>query len=176
MQYQDCADAMQGGEDWLDDQLLGGMRVTDASINVATGLATDFLNHFNEAVMLLELLPACPDCLSEFLAWQPRTYREHFAASRFKDREIAIKAYEAADPALRQCLDLVADTMNSVLSATASALRSGMPAESAGHFAAGAAEMIKPLIARAGSLINGETDRGERPKAPQAVVDVLMKR
>ncbi len=176
MQYQDCADAVQGGEDWLDDQLLGGMRVTDASINVATGLATDFLNHFNEAVMLLELSGSCPECLDEFLKWQPRTYREHFAASRFQDREIAIKAYEAADPALRQCLDMIADTMNSVLVAAGSALRSGMPPESAGHFAAGAADMIKPLIARAGSLINGETDGGEQPKTPQAVVDVLMKR
>jgi hypothetical protein len=176
MQYQDCAEAMQAGEDWLDDQLLGGMRVTDASINPATGLATDFLNHFNEAVMLLELLSSCPECIDDFLSWHPRTYREHFAASRFKDRDVAIRAYEAADPAVRQCIDTIADTMNSALVAAAAALRSEMPPESASHFASRAAEMIKPLIARAGSLINGETDGGEPPKAPQAVVDVLMKR
>lgn len=176
MQYQDCVEAMQADENWLDDQLLGGMRVTDASINPATGLATDFLNHFNEAVMLLELLSACPECAEDFLAWKPRSYREHFAASRFKDRDVAIKAYDAADPTVRHCIDTLADTMNSMLTATATALRSGLPPETASQFATRAASMLKPLIARAGSVINGETDRESQPKAPQAVVDVLMKR
>ena len=32
-----------------------------ANINPRTGLATDYLNHFNEAVMLLEMIPAYPE-------------------------------------------------------------------------------------------------------------------
>jgi hypothetical protein len=36
-------------------------RLADANINPASGLATDYLNHFNEAIMLLEILSSCPD-------------------------------------------------------------------------------------------------------------------
>jgi len=34
----------------------GTASLTDTSINPATGLATDYLNRFNEAVMLLDML------------------------------------------------------------------------------------------------------------------------
>src|SRR3954464_5396825 len=71
------------------------------NINPRTGLATDYLNHFNEAIMLLEMIPDLPDCADDFLAWQPLSYREHFAASNFKARELAIEAYDSADPAIR---------------------------------------------------------------------------
>ena len=69
-------------------------RLAEANINPATGLATDYLNHFNEAVMLLEMLPSCPECLEDFLAWRPLSYREHFEGSHFKGRDLAIAAYE----------------------------------------------------------------------------------
>ena len=52
-----------------------------ANVNPRTGFATDYLNHFNEAVMLLELLAEMPECLGDFFAWQPKKYDEHFAAS-----------------------------------------------------------------------------------------------
>src|ERR1051325_2133466 len=69
-----------------------------ANINPRTGLATDYLNHFNEAIMLLEMIPDMPECAEDFLAWQPLSYREHFAASNFRARELAIAAYDSADP------------------------------------------------------------------------------
>src|SRR5260221_607774 len=69
-----------------------------ANINPRTGLATDYLNHFNEAIMLLEMVPAMPECAEDFLGWQPRSYAEHFTASNFKARDLAISAYESADP------------------------------------------------------------------------------
>ena len=98
-------------------------RLAQANINPATGLATDYLNRFNEAIMLLEMLSACPDCIEDFLAWKPATYREHFATSQFKDRALAIEAYEAAEPAVRHCIDTLADTMTAVLEATRTTLR-----------------------------------------------------
>ena len=103
MKYQDCADALQARR--RRRRPSGAARLADANINPATGLATDYLNHFNEAIMLLEMLSSCPDCLDDFLAWRPMSYREHFEASRFKGRALAIAAYDAADPSLRGCLD-----------------------------------------------------------------------
>src|SRR5437764_10516087 len=72
-----------------------------ANINPRTGLATDYLNHFNEAVMLLEMIPDMPECAEDFLGWQPLTYREHFTASHFKARELPIQAYDSADGLIR---------------------------------------------------------------------------
>src|SRR5262245_3081957 len=93
-------------------------RLTAANINPKTRLATDYLNHFNEAIMLLDLLPQMPECIVELIGWEPLTYEEHFHASHFKDRDLAVAAYEAAEPAARVRLDELADTMNALLVAT----------------------------------------------------------
>src|ERR1700743_3978863 len=72
-----------------------------ANINPRTGLATDYLNHFNEAIMLLEMIPDIPECADDFLNWSPLSYAEHFWASNFKARDLAIEAYETAAPEIR---------------------------------------------------------------------------
>src|SRR5262249_29185455 len=46
-------------------------RLIEANINPVTGLATDYLNHFNEAIMMLELAPQVPECIDDFCAWRP---------------------------------------------------------------------------------------------------------
>ena len=175
MKYQDCAEALQA-DDGPDGGAGGAGRLADANINPATGLATDYLNHFNEAIMLLEMLSSCPDCRDDFLGWRPKSYREHFEASRFKGRALAIAAYDAADPSLRGCLDTLAGTMTAVLEATRAAMSSDIAPESAVALAEHAAALLRPLVARAGAVINGENtaDAGE-PVTPQAVVDALMK-
>jgi hypothetical protein len=58
--------------------------LTDARINPTAGLATDYLNRFNESVMLLAMLSSCSEFRDDFLAWEPMSYREHFRFSRFK--------------------------------------------------------------------------------------------
>ena len=152
MKYQDCAEALQA-----DDGANGGaVALADANINPATGLATDYLNHFNEAIMLLEMLSSCPDCRDDLLAWQPMSYREHFAASRFKGRAMAIAAYDAADSNLRDALDALAGAMTAVLEATCATISTDLPPEAAAALADRAAALLKPLIARTGALINGE--------------------
>jgi hypothetical protein len=170
MKYQDCAEALQA-DDCADGV---AVRLTDANINPSTGLATDYLNHFNEAIMLLELLSSCPDCRDDFLHWRPMSYREYLEASHFKGRDIAITAYDAADPNLRGCLDTLAGTMTAVLEAARAAMTSDMPAETTITLAERAAALLKPLVARAGAVINGDGDSGVSP-APQAVVDSLLR-
>src|SRR5215472_10385986 len=81
-----------------------------ANINPQTGLATDYLNHFNEAIMLLEMIPDMPECAEDFLAWCPLSYCEHFMASNFKARDLAIEAYEQAHPAVRGEFDHLTGT------------------------------------------------------------------
>src|SRR5271167_5185800 len=84
-----------------------------ANINPRTGLATDYLNHFNEAVMLLEMIPDMPECAEDFLGWRPLSYREHFMASHFKARDLAIEAYDSAKADIRTEFDNITSAMTS---------------------------------------------------------------
>lgn len=149
-------------------------QLADANINPLTGLATDYLNHFNEAIMLLELLPSCPECRDDILAWRPMNYCEHFAASGFGGRDLAIAAYEAADPTLRAKLEELAGCMNAVLEETRAMLMTNLAAALAGELASRAAARLRPLAARTAALINGMGDAGD-DETPQAVIDGLMR-
>jgi hypothetical protein len=171
MKYQDCIEPAQAPAETADN----GARLAGANVNPRTGLATDYLNHFNEAVMLLEMLSACPDCIEDFLVWRPMSYREHFARSRFKGRDLVIAAYETADPPLREALDALAATMTAVLLATRSAMRANLPPKASAIIAGRAVACLKPLIAQAGAVINGDTETTEH-MTPQAMVDKLMRR
>ncbi len=175
MRYQDSAEPAQAAEDpWGEANDSTGAGI-GSNINAATGLSTDYLNHFNEAIMLLEMFTSFPDCLEDILAWRPMTYSEHFAASRFKDRAVAIAAYDAADTSLRSTLDMLADTMNAVLDTARAAMSADLPPEAAATLASRTAAALKPLVARAGAVINGEKYSGE-PEVPQAAVDLLFDR
>jgi hypothetical protein len=131
-----------------------------ANINPVTGLATDYLNHFNEAVMLLEMVPDMPDCAEDFLAWRPLSYPEHFRVSNFKGRDLAIAAYEAADPGIRAEFDEVTATMTSILDAVAAAMREAEQDQTRAELAEQATNWIKPLVMLAGGIVNG---RGSEP-------------
>jgi hypothetical protein len=89
-----------GPPDWRDPSVLAA-----ANIVPTTGLATDYLNVFNEAIMLFGLLPEMPDMIDELRVWQPLTYTQHFIRSGFAAKELAILAYENADPTVKAPFD-----------------------------------------------------------------------
>jgi hypothetical protein len=130
-------------------------RLRAANINPRTGLATDYLNHFNEAIMLLEMIPDMPECVEDFLTWCPLSYREHFAASHFKTRELAIEAYDSADPGIRTEFDNITTAMTSILTAVGAAMRDARQDRTRAKLAEQATGWVKPLVALAGGIING---------------------
>lgn len=129
-----------------------------ANINPRTGLATDYLNHFNEAVMLLEMIPDMPECAEDFLGWQPLSYREHFMASHFKARDLAIEAYDSADAIVRAEFDNIATAMTSILTAVGAAMREARQDKTRAILAEQATGWVKPLVALAGGIINGGSE------------------
>src|SRR6266849_9837379 len=126
-----------------------------ANINPRTGLATDYLNHFNEAIMLLEMIPDIPECAEDFLLWYPLSYREHFMASHFKGRDLAIEAYESADEHIRVEFDNITSAMTSILTAVGVAMREVRQDKTRARLAEQATGWVKPLVALAGGIING---------------------
>jgi hypothetical protein len=160
-QLQDCRDELSGP--------------TDIIFNPETGLASDYLNHYNQAIMLLDVLPHCHECVIDLFCWTPVSYRDHFANSQLKNRHAAIVAYDNAASEPRRCLEELVDIMTALLQSVCAALQSNLPPSEATHLAQEAAANLKPLIARAGAVINGTADTDPLAAiAPQAVIDRLM--
>ncbi len=144
-----------------DDMAARAQRLREANINPNTGLATDYLNHFNEAIMLLEMVPDIPECVDDFLGWQPMSYREHFAVSNFKARDLAISAYDSSDPAVRAEFDNITATMTSILTTVGDAMRQVRHDDTRTVLAEQAAGWVKPLVTLAGAMINGSSSNGD---------------
>ncbi len=91
-------------------------KVKDTNINEKTLLATDYLNHFNEIIMLLEMIPDVRDCLDDAKAWRPKSYQEHFRDSSFSDKDIAVAAYDQAPAKYRDLFEETIERMNQIVS------------------------------------------------------------
>jgi hypothetical protein len=70
-------------------------------VNPLTGLANDYLNVYNEILLLLEFLPSMPEMTDDALAWRPRGYCEYFAQSSIPGARDALHAYDKLDPGVR---------------------------------------------------------------------------
>ncbi len=148
-----------------------------ANINPSTGLATDYLNHFNEVVMLLEMLPDIPDCAEDVLAWKPADYITHFNASKFSDKELAIRAYGAVEERLRTALEKsISEIDQEVISLQNMLSAGGTDGELLSIVQDKAVSVIRPLLSQAGSIIHGHLpdDAMGSGESTQADVDALF--
>jgi hypothetical protein len=146
------------------------------TINPVTGLSTDYLNHFSEALMALEMVRDMPECIEDLRAWTPKTYTEHFAGSGLSNRDTIIRLYEATPPGLRETLDGLSAVLNSRLAeARDSAVRhvtTGAPDFPARH----AGSTIRPLIAQLTALITGAASGAAERERSQAAIDAMFAR
>jgi len=73
-----------------------------ALVNPASGIANDYLNHFNEILLLIENLPALlPEMIDEILAWKPVSYREYFTNSPLPGSVKTLEIYDSLDEEFR---------------------------------------------------------------------------
>ncbi len=149
-------------------------RLRAANIHPETRLATDYLNHFNEVIMLLELVPSMPDCVDDVLGWEPASYEEHFVRSHYRDKELVLTAFAAAPAGpKRRFLALVAEMDTIMLDALAQ-LRTQGGTPHAGLIAEEAANALKHLAARTAGVMNAAATEDDAPT--QDAVDALMTR
>ena len=87
-------------------------RAQNSNLDPETLLATDYLNHFNEIVMLLEMVPDMPELMEEVRAWRPKDYVDHFRDSTIADRELAMEAYPHVLPVYREPFDRTTVQLN----------------------------------------------------------------
>ena len=147
-------------------------RLVDTNINAKTLLATDYLNHFNEFVMLLELVGDMPDMLEEAQDWRPKTYQEHFSESSFSDRDLAIEAYCISPPEYRDRFDATISRIDTDIDGTLARVVAAVEANDAERLSGlvlDRTRTIRSLIDVASAIINGFDDTSS-----QSDVDRLL--
>lgn len=147
--------------------------VRGKNINATTLLATDYLNHFNEIIMLLEMVPSMPECFEDAAAWRPKSYADHFRDSCFSDAELAILAYENAPRNYRQAFDATIEQMDRLLLEALPRIKALVEAGEEGPLQAGIQNVSRKLqsfVDVASSIINGNMDTLD-----QAQIDKVMK-
>lgn len=147
-----------------------------ANINPSTYLATDYLNHVNEVVMLLDLVPDMPDLLEEALAWRPKSYPAHFAESGFAGRDLAIAAYAAAPSEIRRRFESVVALIDIAVLDTLRELQAA-PAEGVRRIVEEGLPTVRTLIDQASAIVNGtDTASAElsEPGATQLHIDAVL--
>ena len=92
-------------------------------VNPVSGLANDYLNHFNEVVMIIEQLPAMSDLIDDLLAWRPISYDDYFAVSNLPGRDAVRDAYERLDIAFRRQFEDVVAELDRLATGSVVALR-----------------------------------------------------
>lgn len=79
------------------------LRQANHLVNPRSGIANDYLNQYNEILLLVENLPVLlPEMIDELLAWTPRSYEDYFLASPLMGGRIAITIYKALDKGFRE--------------------------------------------------------------------------
>lgn len=143
-----------------------------ANVNPNTGLATDYLNVFNEALMLIALAGDAPDVLEDLAEWRPVTYVEHFRASGFHFREVAIASYELANTELRTAFDAAARELAGAIEAAIVSLSTANDAgESLSEMASNFAVELQSGVAHLDAMIHGVSDETSAQDAIDALFD-----
>lgn len=128
-----------------------------ANINPVTKLATDYLNHFNEVIMLIDMLAMMPECCEDVLQWAPKSYPDHFEDSGFAERDLAILAYDLSPYPIRHAFDKTVSDIDQVIFRVQGLLRQEghMSAQAEGTLSFILSEELRPLMARASGIVNG---------------------
>jgi hypothetical protein len=169
------ADTLEPSSDTLAPGVLAA-----ANINPSTRLATDYLNHFNNVVMLMELIASMPECAEEVLDWTPMAYPDYFAGSHFRHKELAVAAYAYVAPAVRHLFLSIVARMDGAMAEAQALLRGHDPSdpEVAFRLRSIVRDELQPLIVEASGVINGTivvmpADEFQPPSAQDSIDELF---
>jgi hypothetical protein len=151
-----------------------------ALINPASGLANDYLNLFNEIVMLVEQLPNVPELIDDIMAWRPKSYLDYFESSTLPGSAAALAAYKKLDPRSRREFETIVEDLDRRATGSVAAVRRKFKThaddqgESLAYICERAGANIREALDKATMLVNHGTTTGT--DAVQERTDDLMAR
>lgn len=147
-------------------------RIAGSTIDPRSLLSTDYFNHFNEAIMLLGMLPDMPEMLDDVDAWEFSSYCEHFRSSGLAIAPLAIEAYDFVPRSLRDRLEKIAVQMSMLIVETRVRLRFALEDGDMERFRSTAelhALQLQGMVDDGGSIVHGYEH-----SADQCAVDSLF--
>ena len=134
-------------------------KVKGTNIDEQTLLATDYLNHFNEIVMLFDMIPDMPELIEDCRAWQPRSYVDHFRQSTFSDRDLAVEAYGKVPSRFRIPFEETINQINNLILSSVERLEAeinfGIDPEVLRHTCGIVSRAAQVLMDHASAIIHG---------------------
>ncbi len=164
-------DGPRDGADSSDPRTLAEL-VQGKNIHEETLLATDYLNHLNEIIMLIGMIPSMPECLEDAKVWEPKTYVQHFQDSSFGEKDLAIFAYENAPDRYRRPFESTIAHINDLAAAAITAIEKVLETGEQGRIedtVATISRNMQKFIDVASAIIHGDVRTMD-----QAEIDGIM--
>lgn len=155
-----------------DEQLGLQARLDGTNINPVSFLATDYLNHFNEIIMLMEMIMDMPDCIEDMVDWQPKSYQAHFTDSAFSDKELAVEAFELAPEPYKSTFDTIICEMDQLAATAIAEIKQAVDTDDMAALeitVQGPCRELRLAAEKAGAVINGDCSVSN-----QNIVDELI--
>ena len=151
-------------------------------VHPVTGLATDYLNHYNEIVMLLDLVPSMPECIEDAVDWQPKSYCDHFRDSGLAIADGVIDAYQNAPTSYRAAFEETVHILDEFLEPAIALIAQTVDAgknDQAAHMTAETLETARGLLGRLNGIIHGhaapeQIELTDDTDAAQALADAMF--
>jgi hypothetical protein len=67
--------------------------IVTSIVNPKSGLANDYLNVYNEVLLMIENLPIMPEIIDEIINWKSISYKTYFENSKLTESQIALGKY-----------------------------------------------------------------------------------
>lgn len=117
-------------------------------------LSTDYLNHYGEALMLVEMAAIDLSVIGDLRAWRPKTYRDHFATSGLRCAPGALQAYEGLGRTEMGAFESLCSAMNRLVDTVLLVLNEATTPGDAAMVVEVAVAAFRSLLARATAFIN----------------------
>ena len=143
-----------------------------ALVNPASGIANDYMNHFNEILLMIENLPALlPEMVDELLAWKPVSYRAYFESSPLPGSKETLEIYNALDEDFQRDFESMIELLDKIIMESISVIAAHrrddgtIEAEEIEETCAQLSAQLRMVLDRTSDLVNhGYAPPLERPQ------------
>jgi hypothetical protein len=135
-------------------------------------MANDYLNHFNEVLLMIENLPLLlPEMVDELVSWKPVSYRAYFEQSNLPGRIEALEIYDNLDEDFRRDAEAMIELLDKIIARCVAIITSHrredgtLEAEDIAYICPRLAEALRSALERMADMINhGYGSPNERPQ------------
>lgn len=136
-------------------------------------LSTDYLNRYNEALMLIEMAAFDISLVEDLKAWKACSYVEHFQGAQLRCAPGALLAYEALSPNAKGAFNSLCIAMDQLVKTVVNALNELRDAEDAVFIVDIAVGSFKSMLTRATAFINTNGDMAAAAFDERSVQDTV---